>query len=362
MSTNNESTGPVAALILPELSKPLLTFARAVHGALRDNPAFPSPNPPLDVFAADIAAFEDAETKAASRAKGAASLRDAKKKKVKEDLFHLRDYVQSVVETDTSPAAATALIESAFMSVRKAPKRTSSELSAKNADVSGKALLTAKAVAPVAVYSWEHSLDQSAWTRLPETMRTRTEVADLTSAQVYYFRFRAFTRAGWQDYSPVVSLLVHFAHLLVLHDLLLDELAGFVLVQVCPLGERHPRSDSRLGETARRTFVEALAVRSCANLPLVLGGDVLGLLGVNHRARHVHTPAEIRLLSFIAQVTAIALSTIESREGEPARPARWRGSTRPTRRHPTGANENGRLRNSRARGLSIRHLRSIPCE
>jgi hypothetical protein len=209
MSTNNESIGPVAVLLLPELNKPLLTFARAVHGALLNNPAFPNPNPPLDVFAADIAAFEDAETKAASRAKGAASLRDAKKKKVKEDLFHLRDYVQSVVETNTSPAAASALIESAFMSVRKAPKRTFPDLSAKNADVSGKVLLTAKAVAPVAVYSWEHSLDQSTWTRLPEMMQTRTEVADLTSAQVYYLRFRAFTRAGWQDYSPVVSLLVH---------------------------------------------------------------------------------------------------------------------------------------------------------
>jgi hypothetical protein len=39
-------------------------------------------------------------------------------------------------------------------------------------------------------------------------MRARTEVADLTPVQVYYFRFRAFTRAGWQDYSLVVSLLV----------------------------------------------------------------------------------------------------------------------------------------------------------
>ena len=209
MSTNNESTGPVAVLLLPGLNRPLLTFARAVHGALLNNPAFPSPNPPLDVFAEDIAAFEDAETKAASRAKGAASLRDAKKKKVKEDLFHLRDYVESVVETNTSPAAAAALIESAFMNVRKVSKRTVPDLSAKSADVSGKVLLTAKAVAPVAVYTWEHSLDQSTWTRLPETMQTRTEVAGLASAQVYYFRFRTFTRAGWQDYSPVVSLLVH---------------------------------------------------------------------------------------------------------------------------------------------------------
>jgi hypothetical protein len=36
-----------------------------------------------------------------------------------------------------------------------------------------------------------------------------TEVAGLTSAEIYYFRFRTYTRAGWQDYSPVISLLVH---------------------------------------------------------------------------------------------------------------------------------------------------------
>jgi hypothetical protein len=36
------------------------------------------------------------------------------------------------------------------------------------------------------------------------------EVSDLKSAQVYYFRFRSFTREGWQGYSQVVSLLVHY--------------------------------------------------------------------------------------------------------------------------------------------------------
>ena len=208
MSTNNESKAPVAVLLLPELNKPLLTFARAVHNALRSNPAFPNPNPPLHVFAADIEALEDAETKAASRAKGAASFRDAKKKKVKDTLFHLRDYVQSVVET-SDPATATALIESAFMSVRKARTRVYPEVSAQNGDVSGNVRLAAKAVAPKAMYYWEHSLDQETWTSLPQTMLTRTEVSGLKSAQFYSFRFRTFTRAGWQDYSQVVSLLVH---------------------------------------------------------------------------------------------------------------------------------------------------------
>ena len=63
-------------------------------------------------------------------------------------------------------------------------------------------------MAPKAVYHWEHSMDQETWTHLPETMLTRTEVSGLESAKTYSFRFRAFTRAGWQDYSQVVSLLV----------------------------------------------------------------------------------------------------------------------------------------------------------
>jgi hypothetical protein len=209
MSTKNESTGPVAALMAPELNKPLITFARAVYAALLNNPSFPSPIPSLTVFGADIDAFDAAETQAATRAKGAASLRDAKKKKVKGDLSQLRAYVQSVVDTNTSPAAAAAMIESAFMSVKKAYQRPNPELSAKNAGVSGKVALAAKAVAPVAVYSWEYSLDQSSWMPIPDTMKSRTEVSGLTSASVYSFRFRAFTRAGQQDYSQVVSLLVH---------------------------------------------------------------------------------------------------------------------------------------------------------
>ena len=209
MSSSNESTGPVAALMFPPLDKALIMFARGVHAAMLDNPAFPNPNPPLPVFAADIAAFEDAETKAGTRAKGAASFRDAKKRTVKNGLFHLRDYVQSVVETNTSPVEAAALIKSAFMSVRKVSTRSFPAISAKNGDVSGKVILVARAVAPVATYSWEYSLDQSTWTPVPDTMKCRTEVSGLTFARVYYFRFSAFTRAGRGDHSQIVSLLIH---------------------------------------------------------------------------------------------------------------------------------------------------------
>jgi len=56
------------------------------------------------VFAADITALEEAETNAATRAVGAVALRDAKKRRVKEDLNQLRSYVQSVVTTTASEA------------------------------------------------------------------------------------------------------------------------------------------------------------------------------------------------------------------------------------------------------------------
>jgi hypothetical protein len=210
MSTNNDAIYPVAVLMLPYGNKDLITFARAVLCSMLANPIFASVNPSLTVFAADIDEFDEAETKASLRTKGAAAIRDAKKRKVKEDLFHLRDSVQSVVEATPNPAAAAAVIESANMSVRKAPKRAPTpDLSAKNTDILGKVALAAKPVARAATYYWEYSLDTSNWTALPETMQTRIELPGLTSARVYYFRYRALTKEGQRDYSPVVSLYVH---------------------------------------------------------------------------------------------------------------------------------------------------------
>jgi hypothetical protein len=206
MSTHNS---PVATLSSPPQNKQLITFARAVHEHLSGNLHFPSPSPTLALFAANIAAFEVAETKAATRAKGAAKERDAKRQKVKEDLGHLRDYVQSVVEKQATGEDAAAMIESTFMSVRKAYKRSKGELSAKNTGVSGTVVLDAKAIAPAAVYYWQYSLDQETWTSVPKTMKARTVIAGLTRAATYYFRFRGFTRAGEIGFSQVVSLLVH---------------------------------------------------------------------------------------------------------------------------------------------------------
>jgi hypothetical protein len=208
MSTN-ELSGPMAVLRLPRPHTSLIVLAKAVHDAMLGNANFPNPSPTLAVFAADIAAYEIAETKAAGRGKGAATLRNAKRKKVRDDLNHLQDYVQSIAETQASSADAAAVIESAFMSVRKAAKREKPELSAKGTGVSGAVALDAKAVAPDATYYWEFSLNQKDWLSVPATMKASTVISGLTPAQTYYFRFRSLTRTGPRDYSQSVSLLVH---------------------------------------------------------------------------------------------------------------------------------------------------------
>ena len=208
MSTTDITSGPVVVLYCPKSTKDFITYVRCVLVALQGNKYFPSPTPSLDVFAADIAALEETETKAATRAKGSAALRDAKLAKVKEDLAQYRLYVQCVA-AHASQANAVAIVESASMSVRKPTTLTVPPVSAKNTGISGKVILAAKSLGPSVVYSWEYSLDQSTWTPIPDTMKARTEVSGLTSHSTYYFRYRTFTRAGHQGYSQVVSLFVH---------------------------------------------------------------------------------------------------------------------------------------------------------
>ena len=209
MSANVTPMRPIVVLNLPRPARDFITRARVINVALLGNKSFPNPTPSLDVLADDIAALEDAETKAATRAKGAAALRDAKLKKVQDDLTQLRGYVQSVVAANVNPVDAASMIASAAMHVRKPMTRNTPPISAKNADISGRVILATKSLGPSVVYSWEYSLDQAKWSPIPDTMRARTELSGLASACTYSFRFRALTRAGQQDYSQVVSLLVH---------------------------------------------------------------------------------------------------------------------------------------------------------
>lgn len=209
MPATPELIFPQAVLNFPPTDGALITYATNVYNALYNNPLFPDCDPPLPVFLADIKAYADAQGKAANKGWGMIKARNARRRKVKTDLHHLRDYIQSVAETAASPADAAALITSVFLSIKKVTLRSKAELAASNTGVSGEVELSAKAVADTATYYWEYSLDQKSWTAVPETMQSKTRISGLTPATTYYFRFRALTRKGKGDYSQVVSLLVH---------------------------------------------------------------------------------------------------------------------------------------------------------
>jgi hypothetical protein len=135
--------------------------------------------------------------------------RNDKRKVLEGDLDHLLDYVQLVIQTQAlDPAAATTLILSAGLSIRKVNVPSKRSFAAKHGRVSGEVLLVALAVARTALYYWEVSIDQASWVSLPGTIQARTTVTGLTPGQLYFFRFRAHGRKGLGDYSDAVTCRV----------------------------------------------------------------------------------------------------------------------------------------------------------
>ena len=172
------------------------------------NSSFPSPTPPLTTFAADITALASAEAAALSKAKGAADTRNVKLATVHADLKSLQNYVQNAADA-VGPADASALIESAGMSVRKVTTHEKPALAVKQGSPSGSVILEAKAAKRTALYSWEYSVDQKTWTSLPTTFQSKTTANGLTPLTTYYFRVQAFVRMqGEEGWSQVFSMIV----------------------------------------------------------------------------------------------------------------------------------------------------------
>jgi hypothetical protein len=198
----------IAVLKMSRKVKTLITFAQSVASAIGANSAsFPTPNPSLATFQADVAALVTAETAALSRAKGAVETRNAKLAVVKNDLELIKTYVQSVADAAV-PTDAEAVIQNAGMTLRKVTLHDKAALNAEQGSVSGTVVLMAKAVAKRAAYSWQYSTDQKTWTSVPPTIQAKTGVSGLTSGALYYFRMQPLTPTGEGDWTQIVSLLV----------------------------------------------------------------------------------------------------------------------------------------------------------
>ena len=198
------------SLVVLKLSprvKNVVTFAQNIASAMTNNAHFPSPNPPLATFQADVAALNTAETAVLSRTKGAVETRNAKLAVVRTDLDNLKAYVQSVASM-ASPSDADAIIESSGLTIRKVTQNSKPALAAKQGSVSGSVNLVAKSAAKRAAYTWQYSTDQKTWTAVPSTIQSKAGVSGLTAGTLYFFRVQSVTSAGVGDWSQTVSLIV----------------------------------------------------------------------------------------------------------------------------------------------------------
>jgi hypothetical protein len=198
---------PLVTLNLPKKVKSIITTAENIATAMNNNPAFPTPNPPIATLLADIAAANTAEAAVLSRTKGAVETRNAKLAVLRQDLETLKSYVQTVAGAGT-PANAPAIIEAAGMTARKVTTHDKPALAAKQGSVSGTVNLVAKAAGHTAAYDWQYSTDQKTWTTLPMTLQAKTGVSGLTAGTTYYFRVQSLIRTGTENWSQIVSLMV----------------------------------------------------------------------------------------------------------------------------------------------------------
>jgi hypothetical protein len=197
----------IAVLKLSPKVKNVVAFAQSMVTAMTDNTSFPSPNPPLATFQANVTALMNAEAAVLARTKGAVEDRNAKLAVLKTNLETQKAYVQEVADA-ANPTNAATIIESAGMTTRTITLHDKPALGVKQGSVSGTVNLAAKAPAHRAAYAWQYSTDQKTWTSVPQTLQAKTGVSGLTAGTLYYFRVQVLTMTGEGDWSQIVSLLV----------------------------------------------------------------------------------------------------------------------------------------------------------
>jgi hypothetical protein len=191
---------------LPKPDLKFLVTAKAIVVAMDGNANFPNAGALVAAAKAAVDQFEEAVDDRAAELPGAVEAREDAKPLLRLALDHLRDHVQSVVDTRIDEAGSIA--ESARMSLRRVPVRDKPPFAVKDGKVSGLVLLIARALLGARTYYWELSEDKLTWVILPETSGANTSVAGLTPGKTYYFRFRAHTRKGMTEYSSTVGLIV----------------------------------------------------------------------------------------------------------------------------------------------------------
>ena len=208
MSTTKAASHPIVILKLPKTVPALITYTQNIVQAMTANPTtFGSPNPTLVMLTSSASDLASAEAAALSRVKGAVAIRNEKRTALVTMLNQEASYVQHTADANVENGVA--IIESAAMSVRKAPTRKPRSFEAVTGPTSGTAKLVTKSAGQRAAYEWQYSTDGGkTWVNAPGTMQAKTVITGLTPGATIQFRYRSLTRIGEGDWSQVASLII----------------------------------------------------------------------------------------------------------------------------------------------------------
>jgi hypothetical protein len=192
--------------------------AQAMHdGIVVNTSTFTSPPISMATFATLITALVVAQQNLTStRAKGAATLRDAKRDALWTAMDVLRSYVQSLADGQSAQNAA-ALIEMAGLLVAETAVHSKPLLAAKltptpgvvHLEVNASALVGKADASKKAAFHWQWSADGKTWNDARSTPYARTDIEGLALLATYSFRVSATIGAVAGPWSQAVSLLVH---------------------------------------------------------------------------------------------------------------------------------------------------------
>jgi hypothetical protein len=196
-----------AAANVPTTSTGLITYTHALIAGLTGNAHIPNSAALVTTLSGLLPTYETAQAATVSRTQGTVGARNAARAALRSAIRATVASIQQAADAD--PDNAEAIITSTSLRVRKVPVRVKAPFAVKQGNVSGTAILTAKAQGPHASYDWQMSVDGGhTWTDLTSTTKARTTVSGLPVGTTVSFRFRALTPEGQGDWSQPIALLV----------------------------------------------------------------------------------------------------------------------------------------------------------
>lgn len=178
---------------------------RGVVTSMTGNPNFPSPVPSLADVTVAVDALELAE-QALPGGPDETEIRDLREQELDMMMSNLQVYVENIAQGDPEIVLSSGMDlrdTQSPIGILPAPET----VTAKQGAAEGSVKLRCKVVKKALGYRIEGTTDPAqGWPMVYQSAKASIRIYDLTPGTKYYFRFATLSHAGYEGYSPVVTI------------------------------------------------------------------------------------------------------------------------------------------------------------